>query len=676
MLRTAYLAAAALAAIPAQAQEGDGPIVLGPITVTGERIERTVAETPSSVVVVTGEELDNTPARNTVEEVLERIPNITSTGASGNAPTIRGVDSTGVLQGADAFLGGARPRSTVTLDGRPLNANEFVYGATSVFDLERIEVFRGPQTTAQGVNSIAGAIYVTTADPTFEPEAKARALVGSYQQHQLAGAVSGPIVADELGARLAVDVRKATSPVDFDTTEGYGADPNDIDQETVRAKLLWAPSALPALSTKLTLSRNASEAAQVAFVRPPLSKLRSSNEDQSVFRTIATGAIHDLSYAFGDNLTVANRFSATNLDVTRLAREGDGDATIDGEEYINETTLNFSGFRDRLEGLLGTYLQRTDNDEFVDLSDFLGVGEFEDRRTSLGAFGEATYDITERFDVTLGLRYQRDNQDREGGLGPFGVDYDETFDAFLPKLALGYDVTDDVRVGAIASRGFNPGGTTISFETGNQDTFEEETVWNYELFLRSRFLNDRLGFDANLFFADFTDYQRATFTGFAPTGEPEFEIDNADKAKSYGLELEAEFLATEKLRLSGGLGLLKTEVEKFSASVDEDAEGREFARAPNVTAIAGVEYEALPGLSLGAQVRYSDGYFSDEDNTEELEVEQFLVADVRMSYRRAGVELFAFVDNVFDHLYELETFDDSTVVGQPREFGVGIALRF
>lgn len=124
--------AAALAGFPAQAQEGGAPVVLGPITVTGERVERTVAETPSSVVVVTGEELEDTPAREIVEEVLERIPNITATGGTNEAPAIRGVNTTGVLSGADAFLGGSRPRSTVTLDGRPLSANEYIFDSYEV----------------------------------------------------------------------------------------------------------------------------------------------------------------------------------------------------------------------------------------------------------------------------------------------------------------------------------------------------------------------------------------------------------------------------------------------------------------------------------------------------------------------------------------------------------------
>jgi iron complex outermembrane recepter protein len=536
-------------------------------------------------------------------------------------------------------------------------------------------VFRGPQTTAQGVNSIAGAVYVTTRDPTYEPEADALALAGSRDQRRLAAAASGPIIADELAARLAVESRRRESFVDFDPPEDYGADPNDLEADVVRGKLLWQPKALPGLSTKLTFGRGRSEAPQTELVRRPFSRLQAANDDGAVFRTIATTGIHDLRYALGEGLVLSNRLSATDIDVTRFAVEGQGDATIDGEDYVNETTLGFTGTGGWLSGVLGSYLQRTDNDEAIDLSDFLGTGDFDDRAASVGLFGEATYEVTDRLDVTLGLRYQRDSQDREGALGPFVVDFDESFDAFLPKLAVGYDLTGNVRVGGIASRGFNPGGTTISFATGNQDRFDEETVWNYELFVRSRFLDDRLGLNANAFYADYSDFQRSTFTGFSPTGEPEFEIDNADKARSYGLELDAELLATDRLRLTGSLGLLDTELVKFSASADEDVEGTEFARAPDVTATAGAAYEILDGLTLAGQVRYSDGYFSDDDNVEEFETDSYVVADFRLSYEFRGVEAFAFVDNAFDEFYVLSDFGSATV-GQPREFGAGLRLRF
>lgn len=101
--------------------QSDGPVVLEMLTVTGERVERTVAETPSSVAVFSGGELERTPSIDNVEDALERVPNITALGTQNEAPSIRGINTTGVLSGADSFLGGARPRATITLSAHPVH---------------------------------------------------------------------------------------------------------------------------------------------------------------------------------------------------------------------------------------------------------------------------------------------------------------------------------------------------------------------------------------------------------------------------------------------------------------------------------------------------------------------------------------------------------------------------
>lgn len=661
----------------AQAQDADdGEIFrMEEIVVSGERVERTVADTPSSVSVFTDETLEKTPSVESTEELLQRVPNVTSIGTQNEAPTIRGVDTTGVLSDADAFFGGSRPRATIAVDGRPLSFNEYVFGATSLFDLRRVEVFRGPQTTAQGANSIAGAIYLVTEDPTFEPEFKALGQGGNFGRLQLGAAASGPIIEDELAGRITVEYRERNSFVDFQRTADF-ADPDEFEASTVRTKLLWEPAAVPELSTKLTFSRTANQAPQTEFVAAPFEDLVALNPNQSVFENVAYAGIHDISYALGEDVEIANRFSATGFTNERLSEPGQGVAEVDGLDVVNETTLNYTALDGRLTGLFGTYLQFKDQDESIDLTAFLGNGVFDDRSTSVGVFGEATYAITPRLDATLGLRYQRDRQDRDGTIGPFVVDFDETFDAVLPKVALGYDITKDLRVGALVSRGFNPGGTTLFFSTGEQDTFDEETVWNGEVFARAGFLDDRLTVNANAFYAAFRDFQRFTFTGFDPLGDPEFQIDNADRARSYGLELNVDIEVAEELSAFVGLGLLGTEIVEFPASADPGVEGTEFARAPNVTLSAGADYELLDGLSLGTRVRYSDGYFSDAGNTDAFAIDSYVVADFHLSYQYRNVEAFAFVNNAFDNFYLLTRLENSAVVGTPREFGAGLRVAF
>ena len=301
----------------AAAQEDEGPMRLGPVTVTGERIERTVLDTPTSVAVVTGEEIERTPAFNDVEDVLDAVPNIVTGGTSFNGATIRGIDTTGLLSAGTAFFGGARPRASITVDGRPLGFNEFIYGETSVWDLERVEVFRGPQTSAQGVNSIAGATYVVTADPTFEPEVKAQAEIGNEERRRLSAAASGPIVEEELAGRVAVDFQGRDSFVDFNARPEDSPDPNEFENLVARGKLLWEPENL---STKLTFSFTQSEGTETQLVGVPFRDLES---DRSViWRTVAYAGLHDLIYAPSDSLEISNRFSMTTTENERFTDPG------------------------------------------------------------------------------------------------------------------------------------------------------------------------------------------------------------------------------------------------------------------------------------------------------------------------------------------------------------------
>ena len=164
------------------------------IIVTGERVPRTLRETSSSVAVVNEGEMEANGA-NRVDQVLALIPNV-QLGNGSQGPAIRGMDTTGPLYALPAFLGGNRPRMTLIVDGRPVSYNEFVFGTFPVWDANRIEVFRSPQTTTQGQNSIAGAIFVNTNDPGLSPEYGTRAIVGSLKMRQVSALMSGPIAGD------------------------------------------------------------------------------------------------------------------------------------------------------------------------------------------------------------------------------------------------------------------------------------------------------------------------------------------------------------------------------------------------------------------------------------------------------------------------------------------------
>src|SRR5688572_19579634 len=157
--RISLAAAGLVASLSGQALAQDAATTTLPeINVTGEKSERSILQTAPSVRVFGERELLDQRGIVGTNELLGGVANITSTGTGNLAPAVRGVDGTGPAQGADAFLAGTRPRLSVQVDGRSASYNEVVFGDLGLWDVQRVEVFRGAQSTLQGRNAIAGTI--------------------------------------------------------------------------------------------------------------------------------------------------------------------------------------------------------------------------------------------------------------------------------------------------------------------------------------------------------------------------------------------------------------------------------------------------------------------------------------------------------------------------------------
>jgi len=655
---------------------------LAPVIVTGERSERTLYETAASTAVVSGEDIEKTPSFKEVDDILQTIPNVDLGGNSNEGPTIRGVKAGGPLSGVYAFFGGSRPRATITVDGRSVSFDEFIFGATSVWDVQRVEVFRGPQTTSQGVNSIAGAIHVVTSDPTYEPHFKAQAEYGDYKSGRISASASGPLVEDQLAILLSADLQRSDSFIDIQPTSDYGPDPNTFLNGVIRGKVLWEPTSLPELRMKFTLESTRNEAPQAEYVKTTgsIKDLKSISTNLPSRRLIATTGIHDVSYEFSDSIKLSNRFSYSDIDSNRYVDlPTSGKAKSEKDEVSNETTLHWENQESGLSGLMGVFYQHTNSDEYLNYS-LAGEGTFDDLQTSLGLYTEVNYDITDRLDLTMGVRYEQDRQDRSGAtvggsLYNIDMEYDKTFESILPKISIGYDVSDNVRIGALVSRGFNPGGVTLLWSDGSTNYFDEETVWNYEIFSRIKLLENRLVLNTNIFYADYSDYQLNYLAGDF-YGSAVYGIANAEEAVSYGLELSADYLPTEKLHIYSGLGLLQTEIKKFDDAGGIDAEGASFMRSPSITLSLGADYELIKNLTIGGRARYV-GEYKSEDTNDSLSAGDYAVVDLQASYDYDPFTVYGYVNNVFDSFYTIsELTVGRAIVGNPRKFGVGIKYSF
>lgn len=659
------------------------PVAPDEIIVTGERVPRSLFDTPSSVVVMTADMIDALAAPDRIEQLLAFVPNLQQ-GSGSDGPTIRGQDSTGVLRDLSAFLGGTRPRVTLQVDGRALNYYEFVFGMASVWDVEQVEVFRSPQTTTQGRNSIGGAIFVRTNDPTYAWEGGARAIVADDATWQGSAAVSGPLIEDQLAFRASGDVR--LSRPSSDMADGIpGADIDIEDFGVARLKLLAEPTVLPGTRLETSYVHAESQAPQFNAVAAPFRERRFPLPDRTngVYRNRVDSLTARLDYRLAPALTSRTTLSYGDALVQRFGLPGLGRTRIDAEDFSLEATLDWQP-EGPFRAIGGVHRLEARLKQFIDITGLgIGAGTFGDRQTSFGLFGEATLRPAAPVTITAGLRYQRDSQDREGQVGPpasgVALDYDRTFDAWLPKLSLAYELTEDLTAGALIQRAFNPGGTTINFMTRAQDSFEAETLWSYEAFARSSFAGGRGLVAANLFHNDMSDAQRPqTVRLTLPDGRPFFTVDitNAPSAESYGAELELGWRATDRLRVRVGVGLLRTEVRRTIPPA-HPIEGKEFQRSPNFTAAAAIDWTPLDALRLSAQLRHSDGYFSDDANSPALRIGGATVLDARAAYTSGRFTAFGYVRNALDDFHLRFLFNPTFgVAGDPREFGAGLEARF
>lgn len=670
-------------AMPSVAQEPveDETTLLPAIVVTGEKTARSLKDTASSVSVKTGREIDTEKTGNaSVTEVISDVPNVVYPD-SVSSPIIRGLDSQGPNTGATAFFAGTVPRATINLDGHYLSYNEFFFGTTSVWDLDSIEVFRGPQTTSQGANAIAGAIIVNTKDPTFTPEASYLAEIGSYNTRRAALALSGPIIEDELAARLAIDYSGRDTFIDYiNSGFQHGDTDQDLKSFTGRMKLLWEPSAVPGLTAKLTYSYGASNRPSQEAASEPFEDLEHVTTTMPSWEQYTHTGILDVDYDFGTGIIVTNQTQFSDSDITRTTGlVNNGDADIDQQNISNETRVKFGDETDTLSGLVGLYYAHTQTDEILYLS---GTSTFDDTKDNLGLFSELTYRLDDQWTVTGGLRYQQDRVQRQGVsvYTPDAVDFDTTFSSLLPKVSLAYAATPDWTVGAMISRGYNPGGVSLNLSSGNWMEFKEETVWNYELYTRANLLDDRLMVTSNIFYMDLKNAQYNIPVEIS-TGVTQSYTINAEKAHAYGLEIGADYQLLDNLTVKGSAGILRTEIDEISSNVA--MEGNEFAKSPGYMISLGATWNVTEKFSVTGQVRHIDGYYSDTANTSAYAVDPYTVADVRTSYQvNDKMEVYGYVKNIFDERSATYMQQNRGIGGTeasmtaPRMFGAGIKGSF
>lgn len=324
------------------------------VVVTGEKTARGLQQTVSSVAVTTAARIERENIQD-FYDVVARTANMSETyGKTGF--TIRGVSNSNVSGGGTGGL------ATVYVDGAALPQEAVYGGPLEMWDIGQVEILRGPQSTLQGRNSLAGAVIITSANPTYTPQFRARANLASGDELVYAIAASGPIVADQMAFRFAVEKKDSDG---FIYNPNLKRDMDAVDNLYIRGKLLLTPSALPGLRALLTYAHNDRDSGYEFTYsrtdRPDYYDHRIDlSGDPSRTKTKTDILTADIAYKLSDKLTLnaIASFNAVNTDATidfdmAPAHSSYGTRAQTTKTDSQELRLNYDG--QRLKGLLGAY---------------------------------------------------------------------------------------------------------------------------------------------------------------------------------------------------------------------------------------------------------------------------------------------------------------------------------
>ncbi|NNC37327.1 MAG: TonB-dependent receptor [Acidimicrobiales bacterium] len=641
---------AVASAIPAYAQAGGDEII-----VTAQRRAQSIQDVPVSVTAVSGDYLEEIGAID-ITDVQKITPNATIEVARGSSSTviafIRGVGQQDPLWGFEPGVG-------IYVDdiyiARPQGA------VLDIFDVERVEVLRGPQGTLYGRNTIGGAIkYVTKGLDMDAPKLNARVSVGSYGQFDQI--VSGSIpVSDRFAIGAAIANYKRDG---FGENLSTGAEHYNKEILAGRVSAEWAPSDEFNIRIAADMTDDDSNAKHGHRLLPSADRTLAVTENEYDTRGGA-GDLNEVKTKGISGTITWDASDAITLKSITAYREGETVTPIDfdalpqpdfdvpakyqDDQLSQEFQLLYSS--DRLNGVAGVYyLDGSASGDFDVILGGLGLTIYQagdQTKENLSAYADFTYDFTDALSLSLGARYTEDKTvadvTREVwlGLGSTSFDPANTGSLFLatqtgytdlerkdseftPRVAINFKASENTNLYASFSQGFKAGGFDPRARADldplglSQEGFGPETVDSYEVGVKGNLFDNRLTYSVAGFIADYKDQQITVQQGVDTDNDNVNDtfvssVFNAGKSKYKGIELEGAIRLSDNFTLTGMAGYIDAEIQEIISAGMNIASGFVTQNTPEITSRFGFTYDhdlADKGSILfTGSASYRDEYF-------------------------------------------------------------------
>ena len=725
------------------------------ITVTARKREENIQDTPIAITAFSADDLKKRSVY-TLDGIGDYTPNLVfdkGTGGTGGSTStqiyIRGI-------GQADFLFTTEPGVGIYVDG--IYHPRSIGSIMDLVDIERVEVLKGPQGTLFGKNSVGGAINVVSRKPGNEFSGGVEAIYGKFDRIDVRAHLNIPLVEDKLAASLAFSSHDIDGYVKRPLA---GDELGGINSKGVRGQLLWTPADNFdfLLSADYTRHRDDAIANTLIDVDQTGSLIGLWNglvapsqmvfyDDSYIsddpFESNGTGPNFSDLDLWGISGVATWRAGALTFKSITAYRNQDAffghdsdhspltyfEQTVDDdqEQFSQELQVNGTHFDDRLDWVLGAlYFHEEglstyrilfapglyDALELLPTGVIPGLGgmgnpihpalDFDGAvsagidNDSYAAFAHASFDITDRFSISGGVRYTFDEKGFDSILERFSagvithdVSIKDDWSAWTPKVSLDYDVTDNVMAYVSAARGFKSGGfngrPTNAFVA--MQPFDPEYVWTYEAGFKSEFVNRRLILNGAMFYSDYTNMQLLS-VAIDEFGGIVALVENAGEAEIKGFELEMNAIPFRDARLDFGIGFLDAKYKELDPSVSSITLDDDLVKTPAWNISVGGEYTVWLADDFGATLRADYSYRSTTqhvaDNNPLLEQEPYSLLNLRLTFAPddGPWSLAVFATNVTDKLYisnglsQFDTLGTTDVTyGRPREWGVMASWAF
>ncbi len=711
----------------ATSSSSESSVELQTVEVTGTLISSSLQETPDSVQVWQGRTMQDA-GMTELEDVYEQTANVFQVD-NGEGFGIRGIRHNSLGTGGGGEL------ASYYVDGVALTGFSKRFGPMELYDVEQIEILRGPQTTNVGRNALAGAIVMETRDPVFANEASVRLGAGTYASYD-AAAMFNVATGDDHAFRFVAQHRQTDGFVENPTRDEDDFDAREVN--ILRGKWLFEPGADDRLRGVLSLQYSETERGNdTVDLAEPEERLNFSNLDDFEENESLIASL-DLSYAIDSRWSIRSITSYIDADYLRF--DDDDQSAGGGGSFRGRNAVDRNWAQDlRLEfdsgagvrGVIGAYYTdvELENNTVGEVNlepallgvpepllpfypspiivgiDFPGVFE----TTNKALFTHWDWQVNETWSLFAGLRYDNETQESDsvqtsflvtplpdpntpglpppvaGGitqvnavlesqLGTSTSITDTDYDAFLPEFGVTRTFGEHLDASLFYKRGYRAGGAEINL-VGRFFTFDPEYLDTVELALRSEWLDRRLTLNGNVYVGRWEDQQVSVQI---TDNVLDTVVENAGESEIAGFELESRYRISSLWDIYGSLGFAHTEFRDFESAAQGDLQGNRFLNAPEWTAAVGSTYRFGRGWFVHGNASYQGTSFADVENATKLDPR--LLLNARVGYETVDWAVYLWGSNLLDDVYRVtdNPFFDRRIgkVGAPRQFGAQLELFF